>query len=80
MFSKVVGLTKFLKAFVFIFLGIVHAHLVHSYEPEIMHILGNSKVARYFFVYIIFFLPMLIFVSIGAQAGREGTALRASRK
>ena len=80
MFSNVLGLDKFLKAIIFFFFGIAHAKLTHSYEPEIMHILGSSGIAKYFFVYIIFLLPMIIFVVIGMQAGREGTALRARRK
>lgn len=46
----------------FLILAIAYLVALRHFEPAIMGSLGDSKVARYFFVYIIAFLPPLTLV------------------
>jgi hydrogenase-4 membrane subunit HyfE len=80
MFREVVGLTKILEAFMFLFLGLAHGYLVSSHESQIKHILGEVKLANYIYVFVIFLFPMICFVVFAIGSGRAPVAQRASRK
>jgi hydrogenase-4 membrane subunit HyfE len=80
MFREVVGLTKMLKAFMFVFLGLSYGYLISSHEPQIMHVFGDLKLANYIYVFVIFLFPMICFVSFAIGAGQAAVAQRASRK
>lgn len=57
-----------LKAILFVFLAIAYAALVSQFEQNIMHVLGTSKVAGYIYVFGIFLLPMLTFLTFSMKA------------